>query len=146
MMKWILGVALIGILLCSLWYYLTFSRAASYVVLNRNFILKVNEHSVPGEILEGRWGAVITRRDPGHSHSWILVYAGDIDQVANMGSVVDCGDWVAPRLPILLMTAKYPPCTMQGTRNHKGLIARWRSEEFNALDGSIVSIEFRKNR
>jgi len=145
-MKWILGAALIGILFFSLWYYLTFSRTASYVVLNRNLILKVNGQAVPGEFLGGRWSAIVTRRDPGHVHSWMLGYAGDIDPAGNIGAVGDCGDWVAPRLPALLLTAKYPPCAKPGTKDGKGLMDQWPGEKFTALDGSIVSIEFRKNR
>jgi hypothetical protein len=50
-------------------------------------------------------------------------FEGDTDAVGDTGFVIDCPAWVAPRLPILLETANFPPCNMLSEDVYKN--RRW---------------------
>ena len=90
--------------------WLGFSGRVGYLALNRRLTIEVNGVPVRGEILLNRVTAIVTRRDVGKNHSYLLSFEGDIDSTGDMGSVVDCHEWVAPHLPFLLETRSYPPC------------------------------------
>ena len=108
--KWFLFVAF------SIWFgagvleYLYSSGKTSFLVLNRRATIGVNGALVQGELLEGHTAAITTIRDAGKKHSYALFFEGDTDFTGDMGFVVDCGEWVAPHLPLLPVTQNYPPC------------------------------------
>jgi len=79
----------------------------------RRITVEVNGVAVDGDVYGHRFVSVVTRRDPGKQHSYLLSSAGDIDPAGNLGSVTDCHDWVAPRLPLLIQTRSYPPCLVR---------------------------------
>jgi hypothetical protein len=92
------------------WAWLFYSGRASYFILSRGATFTVNGAPVPGQVLRGRATAIVTTREAGKEHSYQVWFAGDTDFTGNMGNVIDCHEWVAPRLPILLETRNYPPC------------------------------------
>src|SRR5690349_9943503 len=92
--------------------YLRSSGAVALLTLNRSAIIEVNGGPVPGEMLEGRVTAIVTRRDRIRSHSYRLFFEGDTDTTGDTGWVIDCHAWVAPRLPFLLEVGDYPPCNI----------------------------------
>jgi len=140
-------IVLVLLLVCCLWAYLFYSGRASYFVLNKRATIYVNGKSVPGEMLQGRATAIVTRRDVGNEHSYYLFFAGDVDQVGDMGTVVDCNEGVAPRFPLLLETRRYPPCkgiAEDGTYHWRWpLIYKGGSMEFVTGDQTIITIKTR---
>ncbi|SRR6266849_3530790 len=92
--------------------YLRSSGAVALLTLRRGATIEVNGAPVPGEMLEGRLTAIVTRRDRKKRHSYRLFFEGDTDSTGDMGWVIDCHAWVAPRLPLLLEVADYPPCNI----------------------------------
>lgn len=109
-MRWLILTVAFFLVLLSVWSWLFFSGRASYFILSRGATLKVNGAPVPGHVLRGRATAIVTTREAGREHSYQMRFAGDTDSTGNMGNVIDCHEWVAPRLPILLETRNYPPC------------------------------------
>jgi hypothetical protein len=91
--------------------YPYYSGKAIYLVLYRHAVIEVNGVRVPGAVLATRNVALITRRDSGHEHSYLLAFEGDVDMEGDMGAAIDCHSWVAPRFPLLIVTKDYPPCT-----------------------------------
>lgn len=146
-MKWLKLTALVLLFVCCLWAYVFYfySGRASYFVLNKRVTIYVNGTPVPGELLEGRATAIVTRRDAGKEHSYYLFFEGDVDQVGDMGSVVDCHEWVAPRFSLLLETRRYQPCkliTEDGTyRWGWPLIYKGGAMEFVTADKIIITIK-----
>jgi hypothetical protein len=102
--------ALTVIVIAVLVAWLGFSGRVAYLTLDRRLTIEVNGTPVEGEILRNRVAAIVTRRDAGKKHSYQLLFEGDTDFTGDMGSVVDCHEWVAPHLPLLLETRSYPPC------------------------------------
>ena len=90
--------------------WLRFSGRIAYLTLDRRLRIEVNGMPVKGETLLNGFTAIVTRRDSGNEHSYLLSFAGDIDFTGNMGYAVDCHEWVAPHLPFLIETRSYPPC------------------------------------
>ena len=93
----------------------TFLRSYHAVALltrNKGKTIEVNGARVQGEILDGRLTAIVTRREPGNAHSYRLFFKENIDSNGDIGFVIDCHAWVAPRLPFLLEVANYPPCNI----------------------------------
>ena len=100
-------------------------RVASYAYVmgrfdllhrSRGRTIDVNGTAVRADLLIGRVSAVVTRRDKGKEHSYLLLYAGDVDQTGDIGEVIDCRNWIAPRLPILIRTNTYPGCELALSR------------------------------
>jgi hypothetical protein len=79
-----------------------------------HWTIEVNGAVVHGEVQAGRGAAVVTRRDAGKEHSYLLLYEGDVDQTGDVGQVFDCGEWLAPRLPILIQTSSLPQLQSTG--------------------------------
>lgn len=128
--------------------YLYFSGNAEYLVLKKGVTLEVNGTPVRGEMLSGRAIAIVTRRDAGKEHSFQLFFAGDVDMKGDMGSVADCNQWVAPNLPLLIVTRHYPPCDnrrdarvirLMGPLMDRGVL------HFTARDKSIIQIDWQPN-
>jgi hypothetical protein len=73
--------------------------------------------TVDGEVLVAREFAVVTRRDKGKEHSYLLFYEGGVDQAGDAGRAIECQKWIAPRLPILIETGTYPNCKIRSHGN-----------------------------
>jgi hypothetical protein len=152
-MKWFVRTAILFLLLASFGSYLFLSRKVGYLILNRHATIEVNGTPVPGEMIEGQMIAVVTRRDGGREHSYELFFAGDADPTGDMGAVIDCHDWLAPRVPFLLVTRRYPPCNglREGRPMQKGkpycrrisIIARDYPIQFTTEDQTTIGIRMR---
>jgi hypothetical protein len=105
----------------------------------------VNGRVVAGEVLAGRAFAVVTRRDKGKEHSYLLLYEGDVDSTGDMGRVIDCRRWIAPELPILVETSAYPKCKLrfQDSTNtsRMPLMLKDGVPQFLTADGDVISIK-----
>jgi hypothetical protein len=109
-MRWLgLTVAAFVVFLLG-WVWFVASGKASYLILSRGATITLNGAPVPSHVLLGRSVAIVTTREAGKEHSYQLRFAGDTDFTGNMGNVIDCHEWVAPRFPVLLETRNYPPC------------------------------------
>jgi hypothetical protein len=140
--RWFLLAALTLIVFGVTW--LVTGGRVSYFTLSRRSMIEVNGTPVPGEILRNQFSAIVTRRDAGKKHSYFLSFEGDVDSTGDMGSVVDCHEWVAPHLPILLETRTYPPCGRLPEDGPAGqrwsLTLRGHSMQFVAKDHSTISV------
>jgi hypothetical protein len=121
------------------YFYLT----GRFALLRRtpDWKVVVNGVTIDGEVMAGRAFAVVTRRDKGKEHSYLLLYEEDVDQKGDMGRVVDCRKWIAPSLPILIETGTYPNCNANTFR--MPLVARNGVPEFLTADGDLISIRKR---
>jgi hypothetical protein len=123
------------------------ANAVAFLVRNRKATVEVNGKPVQGEILDGRLSAIVTRRDDGKAHSYRLFFEGDTDSNGDTGWVIDCHAWVAPRLPMLLEVANYPPCNILSDDVYKDrrwpLFRRGCFIEFVAGDLSTIRIRLR---
>jgi hypothetical protein len=127
--------------------------AASYAYISGRFDLlrraehytiEVNGAAIHGDVLVGRASAVVTRRDEGHTHSYLLLYEGDVDQTGDIGQVIDCGDWIAPRLPILIQTSSYPTCNVRSARagvSRISLTYKGTAQRFTTSEQDVISIK-----
>ena len=106
--KWVLLAAL-AILLATLGYFYLSGRL-EFLILDTRASFEKNDKPVRGEILRGHATAVVTIRNDGTAHSFLLFFAGDTDQMGDVGVALDCRRWVAPHLPLLFETRNYPPC------------------------------------
>lgn len=86
------------------------SGRVAYLSLDRHLRIEVNGMPLQGDVFRNRVTAIVTRRDVGNKHSYQLFFEGDTDFTGDIGSVVDCHEWVAPHLPFLLETRNYSPC------------------------------------
>ncbi|MGA3200669.1 MAG: hypothetical protein ABSD89_14885 [Halobacteriota archaeon] len=142
--------ALIGVTICLLTavvFYLHLTGRFGFLRRTPDWNVVVNGATVDGEVLAGRAFAVVTRRDKGKEHSYLLFYEGDVDQTGDMGRVIDCRKWIAPRLPILIETSTYPNCQLQSRDNantfRMSLIAKDGAPQFLTTDGDVISIRKR---
>jgi hypothetical protein len=110
LMRWLGLTVAVFVVFLLVWVWLVSSGRASYFILSRGATITVNGAPVPGRVLHGRSTAIVTTREAGKEHSYQVLFAGDTDFTGNMGNVIDCHEWVAPRLPVLLGTRNYPPC------------------------------------
>lgn len=124
--------------------WLGFSGKVSYLALDKHLTIEVNGMPVQGEILRNRFTAIVTRRDEGKQHSYQLLFEGDTDFTGDMGSVVDCHEWLAPHFYFLLETRNYPPCKSLPEDEHGlrrwPLIRRGNSMQFATRDHSTISV------
>lgn len=140
--KWVLFAAL-AILLVTLGYF-CFSGRLESLILDTRASFEKNDKPVKGELLRGHATAVVTIRNEGIAHSFLLFFAGDTDQMGDMGVALDCVRWVAPHLPLLFETRNYPPCgnplehVSQGQRI--GLINKGEAIFFVLPDQSTIRI------
>lgn len=122
-MKWLKRIAFACVVLFGLFCaaaYPYYSGKVDYFFLKPHIDIEVNGVGVPGEVLVGRFVALATRRDKGKQHSYLLLFAGDVDPGGNEGVALDCESWVAPRLPVLVETHHYPPCGEFSAKKSKG--------------------------
>jgi hypothetical protein len=140
--RWFLLAALTAIAFGIAW--LVISGRVAHFTLSRRSMIEVNGIPVQGEILGNKFSAIVTRRGAGKKHSYFLSFEGDVDSTGNMGSVVDCHEWVAPHLPFLLETRTYPPCERLPEDGPAGqrwpLILRNHSMQFVTKDQSTISV------
>jgi hypothetical protein len=142
--RWFVLSALMVLLTVFAAAWLDWSGRVTYLALDRRLSIEINGVTVEGEIYSNRVTAILTRRDTGKEHSYQLLFEGDIDSTGDMGSVIDCREWVAPHLPFILKTRGYPPCkrTQADDLPHGRwpLIHRGNSMQFVTKDGSTVSV------
>ena len=95
---------------------------------------------LPYQARRGR--AIVTTLQGGKEHSYQLLFAGDTDFTGNMGNVVDCHEWVAPRFPVLIETRDYPPCVTREGPESKGwpLIDRPNGMQFVTKDDQTITL------
>jgi hypothetical protein len=124
--------------------WLGLSRRIVFLTLDRRLKIEVNGMPVEGEILRNKVTAIVTRRDAGRKHSYQLLFEGDTDFTGDMGSVVDCHQWVAPRVPLLLETRSYPSCDRlpedELAARRWPLIRRGNSMQFLTKDRSTITV------
>jgi len=120
--------------------WLVLPSRVAYFILEKRMRVEVNGVPVEGELLGNRFSAIVTIREVGKKHSYQFFYAGDVDKVGDMGSVVDCGQWVAPHIPLLLQTLNYPPCTRLPEDGYCSLMLRGHSMQFVTKDHSTISV------
>jgi hypothetical protein len=138
-----IGVAAFLLTIAALYLHLT----GRFAILRRtpDWIVMVNGVPVDGEVLAGRMFAVVTRRDKGKKHSYLLWYEGDVDQAGDMGQVIDCRQWIAPRLPFLIETSTYPNCKVRSRdeahSSRMPLVAKDGVPQFLTKDGDVISIK-----
>jgi hypothetical protein len=138
--RWLPLVALAMGLVVVVFGYCYFSGTLRFLTLDIHARIELNGAPVQGEILEGRTTALVTTREAGKGHSYQLFFEGDTDFTADIGSVVDCGPWVAPHLPVLPETQDYPPCKSYPTKRSP-LIDEGKSIRFALHDQSTVRIK-----
>ena len=142
-MKWLVASILVlsGAAFC--WKMLVVSWKILPLTSKNQVTIEVDGKRVNGDMLAGLT-AILTTRDGDKSHSYQLFYAGDVDPIGDIGSVVDCGSWVAPRLPFLIATYKYPPCRRHDPqpRKRRSLLLRHGDVQFVTDTGSIVKMTF----
>jgi hypothetical protein len=63
---------------------------------------------VTAEVLDGTLTALVTMRESNGEHSYLLMFEGDTDSTGDTGSAVDCHEWTAPRVPLLLVSTESP--------------------------------------
>jgi hypothetical protein len=112
MRKLVLIISLLAIL-CAVAWVLHLNGKWAFLVRDRRQVVEVDGVVVDGDVHWHRFVALVTRRDAGRQHSYLLGFAGDIDPAGNIGSITDCHLWVAPRLPMLIHTHTYPPCVVR---------------------------------
>jgi hypothetical protein len=119
--------AIVAAAACSLtaaafYFYLT----GRFDVLHRrtSCTVEVNCRVVDGDVLLGRTSALVTRRDKGKEHSYLLLYAGDTDQTGDIGDVIDCHTWIAPNLPMLIAIENYRNCPTRPNSNQARISLR----------------------
>jgi|SRR5689334_12076025 hypothetical protein len=120
------------------------SGKIAFLSLERHRTIRVNGTPVPGEILGNKFTAIVTRRDEGKQHSYQLFFEGDTDFTGDMGFIVDCGQSVAPQVPLLVETSNYPSCKrLLGDVSDTGrwpLIDKGKSMQFALEDQTILAI------
>ena len=80
--KFMRRFALIGVTICLLTGAVFYSYLTGRFALLRKtpeWNVVVNGATVDGEVLAGRTFAVVTRRDKGKEHSYLLFYEGDVE-------------------------------------------------------------------
>jgi len=144
MVRWLKLGILVLVVLSFLGSYLYYSNRIDYLTVARNSIIEVNGAPLNGEVLEGRAVAIVTTRRGGEAHSYELLFAGDTDMTGNMGLVIDCHEWVAPPLSVLLKTQNYPPCKRlsgnAGERLGWPLMNVDKSMQFMTNDGKTIKV------
>ena len=106
-------VLAVGVLISVTCLYL--SGKFRVLTINRSTQIQVNGRVVPSELFTapGSHSAILTIREHGKERSYRILGAGDIDMVGNMGFVIDCHHWIAPRSPLLLEFGNYPRCEVR---------------------------------
>jgi hypothetical protein len=124
--------------------WLSSSGRLGYFTLNRHLRIEVNGLPVRGEILTNKVAAIVTIRDTAKKHSYLVSFEGDVDSTGDIGSVIECNEWVAPHLPLLFWTRSYPPCKHVyedgSALKRLPLIYRGNSMQFVTKDHSTIAL------
>ena len=134
-LRLVLAVFVIGLVIG----WLVLSGRVAYFSLDKRLPIAIDGVPVQGEVLGNGTSAIVTIREAGKKHSYLLFYEGDVDITGDMGFVADCQQWLAPRVPFLLQTRSYPPCKRIGPQR-LSLIRRGHSMQFATDAHSTVSI------
>jgi hypothetical protein len=126
---------IVGALLVFLAYAMIYSTAKGYTAWFFRIpdaVITVNGTRAKGWLHSASNGRAIflTRADRAKHETYDLVFGPD-----GKGLVLSCGNWVAPRLPLIPVGDVNPPCFFEGSGGHnltKGL----RSVTFEANDGA----------
>ena len=145
MMKiFVLLLSLTVLVMASTVAWLVRSGRVAYLTLDKRLKVEINGVPVDGEILTNRTTAIVTRRDTGKKHSYLLFFEGDVDSTGDTGSVVDCHEWVAPHFPFLVETRTYPPCKALPSDGpvlrRWPLVVRGNSLQFVTKDNAMLSV------
>jgi hypothetical protein len=143
-MKWwlVLVVALV-VLLVGI-SYLVYSGQVGFFILNKRAVIAVDGVQVKGDVLEMRFYSLVTIREPGKERTYLLMFAGDVDMEGDIGHAIDCRQWIAPRVPVLLATQSYPPCDWVAGEAYRGVYWRNYSMQlmrFKAFDDSTITVD-----
>jgi hypothetical protein len=133
---------LVLLLIASMLVWLPVSGRVTCLVVKR---AKIEVNGVPalGEMLGNSVNAIVTMRTAGKEHSYRLYFAGDVDSTGDMGQVVDCAQWVAPHLPLLIETRDYPPCLLGSQHGpREPLVSKGKSMQFAGEGRSTIRIAF----
>jgi hypothetical protein len=116
-------------------------RMGKFDLMHRSvaWIIEVNGIPVQADVLVGRLSTVVTRRDKGKEHSYLLLYASDVDYSGTIGQARDCRNWVAPKLPILIRTSTYPIVNCDEERASRILLTS-EGVHFTTMDREMISI------
>jgi hypothetical protein len=122
--------------------YLWFSPRFLVLTANHAAKVEINGAAVKADVLDGNLTAVVTLRESGNDHSYLLVFEGDTDSTGDTGSVVDCHEWIAPRSPLLLLS-KYPSRCIpvsNATTSRWSLLRKNGSLQFKSDDQRTVRV------
>ena len=134
-------------MLAAVFFFLHITGRFGFLRRTPEWNVMVNGVTIDGEVLEGRDFVAVTRRDKGKEHLYLLFSEGDTDQMGDMGRVIDCRKWIAPRLPILIETRTYPDCQVRSHDNadtfRMSLTAKDGTPQFLTTNGDVISIRKR---
>jgi len=118
--------------------YLYFKGYFRFMVLNRGARIEVNERPVEGEYVRAKqdFAAVVTRRDTAPARSYLIIFAAD--QFGDI--VVDCQQWIAPRIPIWIETREYPPCRRSKGEPYINVRSKDNGFEFTTAQGDVIRV------
>jgi hypothetical protein len=139
--KNLLGI-LVALLLMLAATCLWLSTRFVVLTVNRTARVEVSGAPVAADVLDSGQIALVTLREPKTQHSYLLLFETDTDSTGDAGSVVDCEEWTAPRLPLLLVSKRHPDCRAAAKANtsRSSLIRKNRSLEFVTGDQRTVRI------
>jgi hypothetical protein len=143
-MKWWLVLVLALVVFLVGVFYLIYTGQVGFFVLNRRAAIAVDGARVKGDVLEMQFYALVTIREQGKQHTYLLMFAGDVDMEGDIGQAVDCRQWIAPRVPVLIATQSYPPCDRVPGDEYRGVYVRdysMQSMHFKAFDGSTITVD-----
>ena len=134
----VIGLVLVVALATAAYLYL--AGKFRFMVVNRGARIEVNGKPVAGDYVRGKrsFEAVVTRRDREPGHSYLLSFS--IDGSSDIGSVVDCHQWVAPRIPIWIETMRYPPCVRTKDERYIPLLYKNDGFQFTTAEGVVVRV------
>ena len=142
-MKPAAAVILLLVLSACIVFSLDVAKKFGYLLIAERVRAELDGEAVHGELLIGQADAFLTIRQSGRRHTYWLVLAGDIDQTGDMGEVIYCRDWIAPRFPFYIFT-HHPPCEEDRStgphRVYQPLLWKGRSMQFSTTDGHTVFI------
>jgi hypothetical protein len=143
-MKWWIVIVLALVVFLVGVSYLIYSRQVDVFILNRRAAIAVDGVRVKGDVLETQSYALVTIREQGKERTYLLMFAGDVDMEGDIGQAVDCRQWIAPRVPVLIATQSYPPCDWASGDEYRGVYVRYDSMQlmrFKGVDGATITVD-----
>ena len=107
------GAFALGLVALGLGYCYTSGRL-EFLTLDNHAKIDLNGAPVQGHFLEGHrhTTALVTISEAGKEQTYQLFFEGDTDRTGDMGSVSDCGTWVAPACLCCLKRATIRPASI----------------------------------